>query len=171
MSSGGLTGKNDQLTDDIYAKQIQIVIENYEIVAHQPNTESGFSATLFQENVTDQYVLAIRGTEGDKWDTISIPKNAWWKDIIEADLSDIVINGIAVNQIIDMYNWFIKLMTMPGEKYKVIERNIVDYKFIDLTDEDIEDEITAFPFSFFTYPLAIMRADVRNLYKVKTETL
>ncbi len=38
---------------------------NWEVVAggHQPNTESGYSSTLFK-NTDGSYVLAFRGTEG-----------------------------------------------------------------------------------------------------------
>ncbi|WP_233714339.1 lipase family protein, partial [Helicobacter trogontum] len=35
----------------------------YDLLIHQPNTESGFSATLFQNKETKEYTLAIRGTK------------------------------------------------------------------------------------------------------------
>ena len=38
---------------------------NYKVVYHQPNTENGFSATLFQNVVTGKYTIAFRGTESD----------------------------------------------------------------------------------------------------------
>ena len=42
-------------------------VNRYELIAHQPNTQNGFSATLFKDTQADskdlEYILAIRGTE------------------------------------------------------------------------------------------------------------
>lgn len=35
----------------------------YQVVSQQPNTASGFSATLFLDTTTGEYVFAARGTE------------------------------------------------------------------------------------------------------------
>lgn len=37
--------------------------KQYEVKFHQPNTASGFSATLFYDVIQKQYILAFRGTE------------------------------------------------------------------------------------------------------------
>lgn len=79
-------------------------VQHWSVVAggHQPNTASGFSATLFQGNAgsgdfAGQYVLAIRGTEEPGL------------DLAYADGGDIVLDGLAVDQIIDLYNYTQKL--------------------------------------------------------------
>ncbi|MCC7326374.1 MAG: hypothetical protein IT521_06175 [Burkholderiales bacterium] len=60
---------------------------------HQPNTTSGFSSSLFQDKANpDTYVLAFRGTEGLNWD-----------DLVVADTA-IAIDGLALGQVLDMYN-------------------------------------------------------------------
>lgn len=57
------------------------------------NPESGFSGTLFRDKGTQEYVMAFKGTDG--------PKDLWITDV-----ADIVSNGAAHNQIIDMYNFW-----------------------------------------------------------------
>jgi Ca2+-binding RTX toxin-like protein len=62
--------------------------------AHQRDTESGFSSTLFRNTDENggEYVLAIRGTK------------EIWNDLLQTDIADIVTDGIAINQTIDLYN-------------------------------------------------------------------
>jgi len=78
-------------------------VQDWSVIAggHQPNTASGFSATLFQGkadsgDLAGQYVLAIRGTAGTT-------------DLLGADGGDILLDGLAVDQIIDLYNYTQKL--------------------------------------------------------------
>ena len=79
---------------------------NYEVVAHWKDRggddfsprniwekESGFSATLFRSNESGKYILAHKGTQG-------------WKDLLGADIGDIVANGVSHNQVVDMYNFW-----------------------------------------------------------------
>ncbi|XXQ67828.1 hypothetical protein ACKLNO_09430 [Neisseriaceae bacterium B1] len=70
--------------------------------------ESGFSATLFQakENAENakEYVLAIRGTAG-------------FKDLA-ADAGDIVGDGIAYEQVVDLYNFYKQLTKTAGQPYE-----------------------------------------------------
>jgi Ca2+-binding RTX toxin-like protein len=80
-------------------------IQHWSIVegSHQPNMPSGFSATLFQGkpdsgDLSGQYVLAIRGTE------------EMLIDLGGADGGDILLDGLAVDQIIDLYNYTQKLI-------------------------------------------------------------
>lgn len=81
LSSQG-KGKSDVANAD--AAQVKLVTDNYHIIAHQPDTKSGFSATLFQDNkVKDnkkdvEYVLAIRGT------------SQFYQDLIATDGGNIV---------------------------------------------------------------------------------
>ncbi|EOI8655521.1 hypothetical protein ACMXEJ_001867 [Campylobacter jejuni] len=53
-------GKLDGDFSPLQAKQF---FSRYDLLIHQPNTESSFSATLFQNKETKEYTLAIRGTE------------------------------------------------------------------------------------------------------------
>lgn len=48
----------------VFLKQTENFLERYEIKAHQPDTDRGFSSTLFYDKVDDEYILAMRGTEG-----------------------------------------------------------------------------------------------------------
>lgn len=59
---------------------------------------SGFSATVFQNIDTGAYTFAARGTVGAT-------------DLINADFSDIVLDGLAMDQIVDMYNYWQSLNT------------------------------------------------------------
>ena len=66
-------------------------VEKWSVANHQKNTASGFSATLFK-NVDDSYVYALRGTEQGR------------DDLVVADGMDIVTDGLAIDQLVDMYN-------------------------------------------------------------------
>ena len=55
--------KVGKLDGDFTPNQTQRFFSRYDLLIHQPNTESGFSATLFQNKETKEYTLAIRGTE------------------------------------------------------------------------------------------------------------
>lgn len=76
------------------------LLSEWTIANHQKNTSSGFSATLFQNKNTGQYVFAARGTEPGLTDLI-------------ADGADLVRDGLALDQIVDMYNYW-KQITSPG---------------------------------------------------------
>ena len=54
---------DDKLKGDFTPTQTQRFFSRYDLLIHQPNTESGFSATLFQNKESKKYTLAIRGTE------------------------------------------------------------------------------------------------------------
>ena len=55
--------KVGKLDGDFTPNQTQRFFSRYDLLIHQPNTESGFSATLFQNKESKEYTLAIRGTE------------------------------------------------------------------------------------------------------------
>ena len=48
---------------DFTPTQTQRFFEKYDILIHQPNTHSGFSATLFYDKEQDRFVAGFRGTE------------------------------------------------------------------------------------------------------------
>ena len=56
-------GNPEELDGDMTPTQVKRFFEKYDLLIHQPNTESGFSATLFQNKESKEYTLAIRGTE------------------------------------------------------------------------------------------------------------
>ncbi|NWA08438.1 calcium-binding protein [Pseudomonas gingeri] len=75
----------------------------YSLVAFQENTGSGFSASVFKDKFTNEYVVASRGTEGTS------------SDILEADLLDIGGKGIAARQGIDLFNFYQRLVAVSGQ--------------------------------------------------------
>ena len=51
------------LKGDMTPTQAKRFFEKYDMLIHQPNTESGFSATLFQHKESKEFTLAIISTE------------------------------------------------------------------------------------------------------------
>lgn len=94
--------------------QAEGFLNHWRIVYHQPDTTEGFSATLFQRIDTDpiggfqagQYVYAIRGTS-----EILI-------DLVGADANDIATDGLALDQIVDMYNDWERINAGSGQPYQ-----------------------------------------------------
>ena len=74
------------------ATQAAEFVTNWTVVNHQPDTSTGFSATVFQSKNNGEYTLAIRGTAQNDI------------DLIGADLGNIVLDGLAVDQVADLYN-------------------------------------------------------------------
>ena len=66
----------------------------FNIIQQLPNTADGFSATVFQDKTSNDYVLAIRGTE-----IATIPD-------LTTDFADIGADGIAIDQAIDLFNYY-----------------------------------------------------------------
>lgn len=89
--------KDALIAADFSDKQADLFLTDWQIVnnGHQPNTASGYSSTLFKS--TDPgggYVLAFRGTD-------------WaldYDDQLKTNIGDIVSDGLATKQIVDMYN-------------------------------------------------------------------
>ncbi|WP_233706004.1 hypothetical protein [Helicobacter bilis] len=54
---------DDKLKGNFTPTQTKRFFERYELLIHQPNTESGFSATLFQHKESKEFTLAIISTE------------------------------------------------------------------------------------------------------------
>jgi pimeloyl-ACP methyl ester carboxylesterase len=109
----GLTINQDSkvaLTDSGFSdSQADDFLNRWEIAHHQPNTDSGFSATLFKStdpNAAQPYVFAIRGTEPGL------------DDLIITDGSDIVLDGLAIDQIVDLWNYWKQLTTPEGQTFR-----------------------------------------------------
>jgi hypothetical protein len=79
-------------------------VTHWKVITQCPNTDSGFSATVFErldgDNAGERYI-AIRGSEPNLTD---------W----EEDFADVGADGIAISQAIDMYNWYQQLIS-PAE--------------------------------------------------------
>lgn len=76
--------------------QAQALVARWSVIDDIPNTTSGFSATLFRSKPDANgspasLVLAFRGTEG------LLDRDLWL-----ADIGDIVHDGLAINQIVDI---------------------------------------------------------------------
>jgi len=88
------------------ATQAAAFVDSWSLVSHQPDTASGFSATLFkQKGSASDYVLAIRGTEFTREPIL---------DLGRTDLGQIVLDGVAANQIIDLYDYWKELTAGAG---------------------------------------------------------
>lgn len=92
------------------ATQAAEFAKNWAVVNHQPNAASGYSGTVFKYIGNDpnsgftngQLVFAQRGTEPG------------FLDLVQADFNELVVNGLAYRQIIDMYNYWQQLSHPAG---------------------------------------------------------
>ena len=83
--------------------QAEDFVTHWKVASHQPDTASGFSATLFESlDNPGTYTLAIRGTAGKL-------------DIFSADTLGILSLGYARAQTYSLYNYFIRLITPSSE--------------------------------------------------------
>ena len=73
--------------------------------AYHGNDETGFAATLFERD--GEKVLAIRGTE---------PSEQWGLDLFKADIGQIGMVGLALEQTISMINFIAQLRGEAGTK-------------------------------------------------------
>ena len=87
----------EYLNGDFTPTQAKRFFERYDLLIHQPNTESGFSATLFQHQESNKYTLAIRGTE--------IKLSQAWQDIITTDGS-LLLSSTPLEQYNDMLRFY-----------------------------------------------------------------
>ncbi|PHS26635.1 MAG: hypothetical protein COA83_02885 [Methylophaga sp.] len=104
---GNKDGEADDPEKGFSPSQADYFIKHWQVVSHQPDTDSGFSATLFKStdpNAAQPYVLGIRGTAGSK-------------DLFVADGSDIALDGIAIDQVLDMWNYWGRLTTAKGDSF------------------------------------------------------
>ncbi|WP_107689097.1 calcium-binding protein [Neisseria wadsworthii] len=117
--------KSDKIKDAIAGKDLEdktkiedslinfakLIENNYTPLAHWKDSnslfdgESGFSGTLFQAKDTGGFVLALKGTLG-------------LKDLVVTDGTDIVLDGLAHHQIVDMYNFWQQINTPEGQSYQ-----------------------------------------------------
>lgn len=57
------TFNSDKLNGEFGEIQAKNFVKRYEIIFHQPNTLTGFSATLFSDKMKNRFIVGFRGTE------------------------------------------------------------------------------------------------------------
>ncbi|MGD9950489.1 MAG: calcium-binding protein [Desulfobulbus sp.] len=97
----------DNKDDLLSLPQATEIAAEWAVAAHQPDTASDFSATLFRSLDGEGYVLSCRGTAGG--------------GDIAADLGDIVRDGLALDQIIDLYNFWQRIQADKGQPYSAVK--------------------------------------------------
>lgn len=98
LFDSGKTTQESLIDSGFSDSQAATFVASWAVIDHLPDDPgSDFSATLFQSNIDGKFTLAFRGTAGIV------------DDLLYADLGDIVLDGLAVDQIIDMYNYYQKL--------------------------------------------------------------
>lgn len=98
-----LTSNGQGLTNS----QALHLTDQWRVVAHQPNTSSGLSATLFEHKGNGELALAVRGTEG----LFSFNGATDWL----TNIGDVGADGIAIRQALDLYNFYLDLSARSGE--------------------------------------------------------
>lgn len=77
-------------------------VTQWQVVAQQPDMLSGFSATVFKNITTGEYTVSVRGTNSlSDWDY--------------ANVGGIALNGMAMGQAADMYNWMLRMTATQGQ--------------------------------------------------------
>ncbi|HNI74602.1 MAG TPA: hypothetical protein PLX65_13935, partial [Accumulibacter sp.] len=79
----------------------------WEVVDHIPDTAAGFSATIFRNIQTGAYSLAIRGSTD-------------FADF-SADAALIAVDGIAIRQVVDLYNYWQRATTAASLTYQAAQ--------------------------------------------------
>ena len=110
-SIGDQTDLETSLRSDFSAIQAAEFVKHWRVANHQRNTESGFSATLFESlDRPGEYTFAVRGTE-------SLTRDP--RDLLYTDGGDIVADGVALDQIVDLYNYWHKLTAAENASYQI----------------------------------------------------
>ncbi|MGM9009484.1 DUF6792 domain-containing protein, partial [Campylobacter jejuni] len=83
--------------NDALSKRTIDFVNRFKLLKHQPNTTSGFSATLFGDTKdNNQKIIVIRGTE---------PTSNFSVDILDADV-DLASGKVPNNQYLDMIKFY-----------------------------------------------------------------
>jgi Ca2+-binding RTX toxin-like protein len=104
----GTTGTKQSLIASGFSDaQATEFVKEWSVVDHIPDTHNGFSATIFKNNSTGKYTLAIRGST----DPVDF----------DADRGIIVDDGIAAGQLVDLYNFWQRANTAAGASYNAVK--------------------------------------------------
>jgi len=113
--------------NDFSDKQATDFLAHWRVVSHQPNTTSGFSATVFESlDHPGQYEFAVRGSE-------NLFSASGAVDWLAADTSDIGGQGIALRQAIDLYNYIQSLKIPQGATYQAAYLKTAQFESVELT--------------------------------------
>ncbi len=107
-----LKANKDSYKGEFSDAQATEFVKHWSVTTHQQDTDSGYSSTLFQNKDDGRYVLAFRGTAQP------------WEDLAGADGGDIVLDGLAIDQIVDLYNEW-KRITSTGS-YQAVKLVTLD---------------------------------------------
>ena len=127
---------SDKLNGEFGEIQAKNFLKKYDVLIHQPNTHSGFSATLFGEKrkqtntqtkevtYTNEggyihYILAIRGTETDNIKDYFADKNLLFKDTPKEQYFDML---LFYNQCIGKIPFYVESDSIPQD------RNSLEYE-------------------------------------------
>jgi Ca2+-binding RTX toxin-like protein len=86
--------------------------DEWEVIDHIPDTAAGFSATIFKNIQTGAYSLAIRGSTD-------------FADF-SADAALIAVDGIAIRQVVDLYNYWQRATTAKNLTYQTAQIVLYD---------------------------------------------
>jgi pimeloyl-ACP methyl ester carboxylesterase len=105
---GEKPGEPDDPNKGFSLSQANDFASHWRVAHHLPNTNTGFSATVFESiDNPGEYVFAMRGTE-TALDTVI-------DDAVLADIADIGADGIALKQAMDLINYYQRLTTSESE--------------------------------------------------------
>ncbi|WP_394976434.1 hypothetical protein [uncultured Helicobacter sp.] len=105
--------KIGKLDGDMTPTQSKRFFEKYDVLIHQPNTESGFSATLFQNKESKEYTLAIRGTEPSNMGDIKADVNLMAGNLPKKQYLDML---LFYYQCIGTIPFYVDSTSMPQDK-------------------------------------------------------
>ena len=87
--------------------------DGFSFINYMPNDNSGFSATVFQNNgTTNDYTIAVRGTEPSFVQSV-LGATA---DLLNADVLGVALQGAAYDQAISAYRYYKQLTTTSGQQ-------------------------------------------------------
>lgn len=105
----GVSTKDALIAEKFSPAQATAFVAEWQVIDQIPDTASGFSATIFKNIKVGsadfgKYTVAMRGTAG----------------VVDlgADAGDVFADGIALDQTVDMYNYWTQLKTPAGQSYQ-----------------------------------------------------
>ena len=104
---------DDFLGGDFSPTQAKNFFAKYRLLIHQPNTDSGFSATLFQNKQTNEYILSFRGTKPDDMGDIKADKDLFLGNIPKEQYFDML---LFYYQCIGTIPFYVDSTSMPQDK-------------------------------------------------------
>lgn len=106
FANQNITKYSALLENDMAPTQATDLLAHWDVVDHVPDLNSGFSATIFRSRTDPgHYTLAVRGSREPL------------QDFVMADATLIAKDGVAVLQLVDLYNFWQRAMTPVGQSY------------------------------------------------------